>query len=538
MSAPTPFVELARASAALAATRSRTAKKAVVVALLGRLAPREVAPAVGWLVEDPVCGRLGVGYAHLWAMSHGHAPPEPSVTIDEVEATLAAAAGSDRAETLARVDGLYERLTEPERALFRGSLTATLRQGSLGGIMILALAEVRGVDEAAVRRAVMVSGSVVRAADALLGPERAEAPPASLELFRPLAPMLASSAKTLEDALDQAPDATIEWKLDGVRAQVHKHGERITIFSRGGNDITAGCAPLVAALARLPCEDAVLDGEVVLEDATGAMRPFQDTFSAVAKDGVGAAGDRLRIYLFDVLHLDGADLLDAPLRDRAAAVERLAPDEMRVPRIAGGDRALARRFYDEAIAFGHEGVMVKDLGSTYRFGARGKAWQKVKEHTTVDLVVLAVERGSGRRSGFLSNLHLGARRDDGSFCMVGKTFKGLTDELLAWQTERLGALATSTEGHVVHVRPELVVEIRFNDVQRSSRYPGGVALRFARVVRYRDDKKASEADLLADLVARCPEPPAGEPARGAGRKRGAKAARDAAAARQLSLFED
>ncbi len=314
------------------------------------------------------------------------------------------------------------------------------------------------------------------------------------------------------------------------------------MFSRQGNDLTAGCAPILGALAAMPVSEAVVDGEVVLvgphEERRWVARPFQETFSAIASKAV-REGDALRVYLFDCLHRDGHDLLDAPLSARREALAAFAPEALRMPSVLAKTVEEAQAFQREALAAGHEGVMMKDLDSTYRFGARGRAWQKVKEYTTVDLVVLAVEWGSGRRKGFLSNLHLGARREDGTFCMVGKTFKGLTDELLRWQTERLGAIRVQSEadgdddGHVVHVRPELVVEIRFNEVQRSRRYSGGIALRFARVVRYREDKPASEADTLASLAARVPEAAPPKPAPAPRPRR----PRKAVSARQLSLFE-
>jgi DNA ligase-1 len=343
--------------------------------------------------------------------------------------------------------------------------------------------------------------------------------------------MLASPAPSLEEALAGSGSARlVEWKVDGLRAQIHKRGERVAIFSRQGNDITAGCAPVLDALVRLPTTSAVLDGEVVLVNPDGVARPFQETFSAVASKAAARPDDALRLYLFDCVHLAGRDLLDEPLSARRAALASFVPEGLRMPATEATTVEEARAFQRAALEAGHEGVMVKDPSSTYRFGARGRAWQKVKEFTTVDLVVLAVEWGSGRRKGFLSNLHLGARREDGTFCMVGKTFKGLTDELLRWQTERLTALATESDAHVVHVRPELVVEIRFNDVQRSPRYPGGIALRFARVVRYREDKPASEADTLSSLIARLPEgtPPVRPSARPS----------KAAKSRQLSLFDD
>jgi DNA ligase 1 len=310
-----------------------------------------------------------------------------------------------------------------------------------------------------------------------------------------------------------------------VRAQVHKAQGRVAVFSRQGNDITAGCRPLLAAFEALEAGAAVLDGEVALVGPDGKARPFQDSFSAIASRQVSRDGDTLQAFLFDCLHRDGVDLLDEPLATRLDALQAIAPAGLLVPRLRSRDVAAAQSFYAEALAAGHEGVVIKDLASPYQLGARGRAWQKVKEHTTVDLVVLAVEWGSGRRKGLLSNLHLGARRADATFCMVGKTFKGLTDEMLRWQTARLQELETRRDRHVVFVRPELVVEIRFNDVQRSPRYPGGIALRFARVVRHRSDKPARDVEPLEALVARLPE--------GMGQEPKVRAAR-----RQLSLFED
>ena len=345
--------------------------------------------------------------------------------------------------------------------------------------------------------------------------------------------MLASPVASLERAFADGQARLVEWKVDGLRAQIHKRGERVAIFSRQGNDITAGCAPVLGVLAAMAADSAIVDGEVVLVGPGGVARPFQDTFSAVASKGATREGESLRVHLFDCLHRDGRDLLDEPLSARREVLAELAPEALRMPALIATSVDEATVFLAAALAAGHEGVMVKDLASTYRFGARGRAWQKVKEFTTMDFVVLAVEWGSGRRKGFLSNLHLGARRDDGTFCMVGKTFKGLTDELLRWQTERLQALATDADGHVVHVRPELVVEIRFNEVQRSRRYPGGVALRFARVVRYREDKSAGETHTLSSLVARLPEqsgPERAPPVR-------APRSRKAGSRQQLSLFD-
>jgi DNA ligase-1 len=541
MTEPIRFGELAAASGQIAGTRSRLQKKHFLVELLGKVPPDEIAAAVGWLVEEPLCGPLGVGPAQLWELSRTPAPQGPSITpltLREVEATLEQARSDGRDQALARVATLFETLSEPERAFFVGALTGSLRQGSLGGVMLLALAELSGRDEGEVRRAVMVTGSTARAAQALLGPDHEKAPPTALVLFRPLAPMLSASAESLEDALAGVVEPIVEWKVDGVRAQVHKQGGRVVVYSRQGNDITAGCGPIVEALASLDADRAVLDGEVVLVGPDGAPRPFQDSFSAIASKGAPSAGDHLQVLLFDCLHRDGVDLLDEPLSARLEALRAVVPAALCMPSVRAGGADDMKRFYVDALARGHEGVMVKDLASPYRLGARGRAWQKVKEFTTVDLVVLAVEWGSGRRKGLLSNLHLGARREGGSFCMVGKTFKGLTDAMLQWQTERLKELATEHTRHVVHVRPELVVEIRFNDVQRSPRYPGGIALRFARVVRHREDKPASDVEPLAALVARVPKGPAAAEPRRRGRKAGSRKEKEKRKKRQLSLFEE
>jgi DNA ligase-1 len=540
--AGTLFEEIAATSVRVASTRSRLQKKRFIVDLLATVPETDVAAAVGWLVEEPLCGPLGVGPAQLWELSRTPAPERPSAvapppaTLREVEDALAQARRGGREVALARVAALFERLSERERALFVGALTGSLRQGSLGGVMLLALAELSGRAEGEVRRAALVTGSIARAAEALLGPGHEAAAPAELVLFRPLAPMLAASAPSLEEALAGGSDVIVEWKIDGVRAQVHKEGKRIAVYSRQGNDITAGCALVVDALASLAAEKAVLDGEVVLVGSDGAPRAFQDSFSAIASKGVIREGDRLRVFLFDCLYRDGIDLLDEPLSARLEALRAIAPPELRVPNVRATNSEEVNRFYAEALASGHEGVMVKDLASPYRLGARGRTWQKVKEFTTVDLVVLAAEWGSGRRKGLLSNLHLGARCDDGSFCMVGKTFKGLTDTMLRWQTARLEQLATERTQHVVFVRPELVVEIRFNDVQRSPRYPGGIALRFARVVRHREDKTASEVEPLAGLVERLPEEPAGAVRQRTARKT-SSTKKSEQAKRQLGLFE-
>ncbi len=527
------FAELAAISQRIGATRSRTAKKRLLVELLGSLERDEIAPAVGWFVEQPRCGPLGVGPAQLWALSGLPAAMEPTIHLGEVEATLQKALAEGPVAVGAAVRELFAVFTEDERSFFRGALTATLRQGSLGGVMLLALAELSQLGEEAVRRTLMVTGSVTDAAHALFGKETAEAPPAHIILFQPLAPMLASTADTLAETGLETHDAVVDWKVDGVRAQVHKQGTKVALYSRSGNDITGECDEITGELAALGASAAVYDGEVVLVAEDGTVRSFQDTFSHLSSKAGRRPNERLRARLFDCLHRDGTDLLDAPLRERLAALDATVPESMRMPRLRTREPGEAQQFFEAARAAGHEGIMVKDLESTYRAGSRGRAWYKVKAVHTVDLVVLAAEWGSGRRKGSLSNLHLGARRADGTFCMVGKTFKGLTDAMLAWQTEHLLALESSASEHVVHVRPELVVEVRYNDVQRSPRYPGGIALRFARVVRHRPDKAAAETDLLSALAAEAPaasrEPNAEPKPRPRQRKKPTA---------QLSLFDD
>lgn len=506
--------------------------------------PDEVVAAVGWLVGEPPSAPLGVGPAQLWELSRTEAAALPSMSLRDVESALDLAKRQPHAGRLERVASLVAKLTTTERSFFVGALTGSLRQGSLGGVMLLAIAERAGLAEEETRRVVLLQGSIPAAAGALLGPEGGAVPTSAIEIFRPVAPMLAAPADSVAEALAGLGDVQVEWKIDGVRAQIHKKGSRVALYSRQGNDITEGCRPLLEPLARLPAETLVLDGEVALVGPDGVAHAFQDSFSAIASKGSLFVDGVLRVFLFDCLHKDGEDLLDAPLATRLKSLRAVVPPVSRGPETRGEALVVpsarassaedAERFYAEALAAGNEGVVVKDLTAPYRFGARGRAWQKVKEHTTVDLVVLAAEWGSGRRKGFLSNLHLGARLgdggDDGSFCMIGKTFKGLTDAMLRWQTARLEELATTRDGHVVHVRPELVVEVRFNDVQRSPRYPGGIALRFARVVRHRDDKSAKDVEPLSSLVARAP-------ARGP-RPQKRASPQEPPAKRQLSLFDD
>jgi DNA ligase-1 len=395
---------------------------------------------------------------------------------------------------------LLGRATEPEAAFVQRLLTGELRQGALAGLMVDAVAKAAGVPVEAARRAFMLSGDLTRTAAIALAEGEEGLRAVGLELFRPVLPMLASTAATAADAVTGFERASVEWKLDGIRIQIHRRGDEVAVFTRNGNDITHALPGIVAAARELPVRQAVLDGEALWMSEDGPAA-FQDTVSRIDAE---AAPEGIVTFLFDLLHLDGEDLLDAPLEERATRLDAVAAQHV-IPRVLTSDPAEGERMLAEALAAGHEGVVVKDASSPYVAGRRGKAWRKVKPVRTYDLVVLGAEWGHGRRRGWLSNLHLGARDPAaGGFAMVGKCFKGLTDELLAWQTEALLARETERRGIAVLVRPELVVEVALDGVQSSTRYPGGVALRFARVKRYRPDKGADEADTIDDLRALLP----------------------------------
>jgi ATP-dependent DNA ligase I len=493
------LADVAVTSAAVAATSSRLAKREALAACLARLAPEEVAVAVAYLSGELPHGPIGVG----WAALREHPPAAPAATLEllEVDAALRAvgAASGPGSQALRKefLAGLLARATAEEQTFLTGLLLGGLRQGALEGVMVDAVAQAAGVPLAAVRRACMLSGDLGAVASATLAEGEAALERFRLELLRPLQPMLAQTAEDAADAVGRFGEAAVEWKLDGARIQVHRAGEEARVFTRNLADVTARVREVVAAVRALPVESIVLDGEAIALDDDGRPRPFQVTMSRFGSRDERRHATALTPVFFDCLHLDGDDLLDRPARERFAALEQRLPGELRVRRIVTADPAEAERFFDEAIARGHEGVLVKALDAPYEAGRRGGGWLKVKRAHTLDLVVLAVEWGSGRRRGTLSNLHLGARDPaTGGFVMLGKTFKGMTDAMLAWQTERLLELETHRDGHVVHVRPELVVEIAFDGVQGSSRYPGGLALRFARVKGYRTDKRADEADTI------------------------------------------
>ncbi|XVV04658.1 ATP-dependent DNA ligase [Actinosynnema sp. CA-248983] len=496
------FSEVVETSAAVAATRSRLAK----VAALAELVRRMTTPAVvSFLIGVPSQGRIGAGYRTVLDVTPPPAPA-PELTVDEVDGALgeyAAISGKGSAQRrIEALTSLFGRATAAEQDFLRRLLTGELRQGALEGVMLDAIARAADAPGEDVRRAFMLSGSLpdtaVAALAGTLGSFR-------LELGRPVRPMLASPAESLPAALAELGACVVEHKLDGARIQVHRSGESVRIFTRTLREITRTVPELVELVQGLPCTSVVLDGETLALNDDGKPRPFQETMSRF-----GAQDARellLSPFFFDCLHLDGVDLLDAPLSARLAALRRVAAAHV-IPGVVSPSAEQAEAVLSNALSAGHEGVMVKALESVYAAGRRGRSWQKVKPVHTLDLVVLGVEWGSGRRRGLLSNLHLGARDPDGGPpIMVGKTFKGLTDELLAWQTRELMALATEKTDWVVTVRPELVIEIELDGVQVSPRYPGGVALRFARVLRYRPDKDASEADTIDSVRALLPKPP-------------------------------
>jgi DNA ligase-1 len=515
------LAELVDASTAVAATPARTAKIAALAELLRRAGGDEVAPAVCWLSGELTQRQIGVGWALLRDRPEAAAEaPDTAAAQAVADATPAAAAPALRvadveaafdaigamsgpgsvAARRAAVHDLLARATAAEQAFLVRLMGGELRQGALAGVMADAVAKAAGVPATAVRRALMLRGDLAAVATIALADGRAGLEAVRLQVGNPLAPMLAGTAADIPAALEKIAPAAVDWKLDGARIQVHRDGDAVAIFTRTLDDVTARLPEVVEVARALPVSAIVLDGEAIALRDDGRPEPFQVT---AARFGTRQGRSvPLASLFFDVLHLDGEDLLDAPLADRTTALERVVPEGHRIRRAIAADASTAQAAFDAAVAAGHEGVVVKALDAPYAAGRRGSGWLKVKPVHTLDLVVLAAEWGHGRRRGKLSNLHLGARDEaTGGWAMLGKTFKGLTDELLAWQTERLLALQTHREGIAVHVRPELVVEIAFDGVQTSSRYPSGLALRFARVKRYREDKPAAEADTVATVRA-------------------------------------
>ena len=503
--------ELVTVTDAVAATSSRLAKVAALADVLRRLDPADIVPAIGFLLASPRQGRLGVGWRSVTQLEVPHAEA-PTLTLAEVDAALDRLAGADGpgsvAARSAELDRLARSATTGEWDLLVRIMLGELRTGALEGVLLDAVAKAADRTPAAVRRAAMLSGDLGETALLALTGSTDELDAVGLRVGRPVMPMLASTAAGTGEALHALATegrqvaASIEYKLDGARIQVHRDGDEVHVYTRSLAEITHRVPEIVDAVCALPVAQVILDGETVTLDEDGGPRPFQDTMARFGSETEAAAV--LRPWFFDILHLDGRDLLDDPLSARLEALARVAGDS-RMPGIVTDDPARAEDFSREALAAGHEGVMVKALDAPYAAGRRGKSWLKVKPVLTYDLVVLAVEPGSGRRTGLLSNLHLGARDPDGEFgepggfVMVGKTFKGLTDATLRWQTEYFPSIETHRSAYALHVRPVTVVEIAIDGVQRSSRYPGGVALRFARVKGYRPDKRPDEADTIRSL---------------------------------------
>jgi DNA ligase-1 len=488
---------------AVAATSSRKAKAETVARLLTGADPNEAAIVAAIIAGDPRQGRVGVGWATVGGVEV--TPRQsPSLTVADLD-TLLDTISSESGEGSATrrnelLSGFLGRATAAEADFVRRLLLGELRQGANEGVVVDGVARAAEVPATAVRRALMLSGDLGATTTIALRDGRAGLDAVGLELFRPIQPMLASTAPDVVSAMADSGTASIEWKLDGARIQVHRHDDEVRIWTRNLNDVTARLPEVVDAVLALPASSLVLDGEVLGSDGDAKPGAFQDTMSRFsAEDATGLP--MLTPWFFDVLHVDGTDLLDEPLSIRLEHLSVVARAHQ-VHGVVTDDPDEAARILTDALDRGHEGVMVKAADSPYQAGRRGKAWRKVKPVKTLDLVVIAVEWGSGRRRGKLSNIHMGARDPDtGEFVMVGKTFKGMTDEMLAWQTERFTALKTHEEGHVVFVRPEQVVEIALDGAQRSTRYPGGVALRFARVRGYRPDRDPETADTIDSVRA-------------------------------------
>jgi DNA ligase-1 len=502
----TLLADVVAASTLVSETSSRSRKVAILAELLRELDCGEVPICVGFLSGVPRQGRVGVGYSSVYGVDCRPAE-QPSLTVSEVDRAIdeidrASGPGSVgmRAGVLAELLG---RATARESAFLRALFTGELRQGALAGVMADAVAKAAGVPGEIARRALMLSGDLTRMAEIAMTEGARGLRRVGFEIFRPILPMLASTGANVTDAMAGFGVSSVEFKLDGIRIQIHRRGDEVRIYTRNLNDITATLPGIVEVVLSLPVGQAVLDGEALwMRD--GAPAAFQDTVSQIDSDG---SPEGIVTFLFDLLHVDGEDLLDAPLTERLARLRAIATDLV-IPGVLTDDPSEGERVFEASLSAGHEGVVVKHAASPYAAGRRGGAWRKVKPVRAYDLVVLGAEWGHGRRQGWLSNLHLGARDPvSGEFVMVGKTFKGLTDELLRWQTDALLEREAARHGIAVMVRPELVVEIALDGVQSSTRYPGGLALRFARVKRYRPDKDAGEADTIDELRALLPARP-------------------------------
>lgn len=487
--------EVVTVSGQVAATRSRREKIDLLAGLLRRVGPEEAAVALSYLSGRPTQTRLGAGYATVYSVESEPAT-SPGLRLSDVDtalqelSTVTGSGSKARREQI--LENLFGQATVEEQEFLRGMMLRNLRQGALEGVMAEAVAAAVDVPADRVRRAAMLEGDLVAVSVRALSEGAQTLGGATLALFTPLQPMLARTADSAGDAVSLLGEAVVEHKLDGLRLQVHRQDDRVAIFTRNLRDITAEMPAVVDAVRDFDATSFILDGEGLLVGSDGRPLSFQESMSHPGSGGSWP----IEAFFFDVLAVDGADLIDEQLRVRRRRLEQFVPTKARVGSLVTSDPADADRFFDEAVAMGFEGVVVKDPDQPYEAGRRGSGWLKVKPVHTLDLVVLAAEWGSGRRQGWLSNLHLGASDGDGGFVMLGKTFKGLTDEMLIWQTETFLAIEDHRSGHVVYLEPKIVYEIAFDGVQRSTRYPGGVALRFARVKGYRSDKGPGDADTI------------------------------------------
>ena len=503
------LIEIVNTSQKIAGTSSRLEKIAVLSACLRSVSADEIEIAVNYLAGRLRQGNIGIGGAMLHAASTDTVATSSSLTLQEVDGAFEeirqTTGGGSNAARRRILSMLFSRATRAEQHFLTRLAVGELRQGALEGIMVEAIAKAAQHPSAEVRRAVMLAGDLAAVAKAALTEGLAGLRSFSLQLLQPVQPMLAQPATDVAEALREIADVAFEYKMDGARVQLHKSGNDIRVFTRTLNDVTSSVPELVEAAQQLPARTIILDGEALAFRPDGLPHPFQVTMRRFGRK-LDVAKIResfpVRPFFFDCLHLDGTDLIDLKARDRFAVLASIVPPDFLTPRVETQDIVSAESFMRDSLRHGHEGVMAKALDSMYEAGRRGGAWLKIKRAHTLDLVVIGVERGNGRREGWLSNLHLGARDPArGGFVMLGKTFKGMTDEMLEWQTQRLKELEVSRDAYTVYVRPELVVEIAFNDIQESPHYSGGLALRFARVKRYRPDKSADQADTIETVRA-------------------------------------
>ena len=495
---------LVSTSAAVAEASGRLVKIGHLAALLRALAPEEVDIAIGFLSGEPRQGRMGLGYSTIWQAKTTAVADTPTLTlidVDEIFTRISGARGAGSAGERSRLlRDLLRKATREEHDFLARLLVGELRQGALEGVLLEAVARASNISSSTVRRAAMMAGALAPVAHAALVDGEAGLQRFAIQIFQPVQPMLAQPAADLDEAWTTiAHDLALEWKLHGARIQVHKADDDIRVFTRNLRDVTAAVPEIVESVRVLSVREAIFDGEVIALKPDGSPHDFQVTMQ---RFGRKLEVERLRAelplvpFFFDCLYVDGASLIDESQERRFNALDAAA-GSLVVPHRIRPTKDEAKTFLDDTLARGHEGVMAKALGASYEAGRRGQNWLKIKAARTLDLVVLAAEWGHGRRKGWLSNLHLGARDpDNGAFVMLGKTFKGMTDQMLAWQTEKLLALEISRDDYTVYVRPELVAEIAFNGVQESPHYPGGLALRFARVKAYRPEKTAAEADTI------------------------------------------